>query len=324
MRVAFFGTPEFAVPSLEQVLAASEVVVVVTRPDRPRGRGLRVTPPPVAEVGTRYALEVLQPPSLRDPVFLRRLRELAPELLVAVAFGRLIASEVLEIPPLGGINLHPSLLPRYRGAAPIPRAIAAGETETGVTVLYLSQELDAGDIILQRRVPIDPTDTSWTLEGRLAREGAALLAEALPLVETGKAPRVPQDSALVTLAPKLSRAEALIRWSDPAARIVNLVRALDPWPVAYTVRNGEPLRIWRAKEIHEPGGREGAPRTPGAVLRTTAEGLVVASGRGLVLVQEVQPASGRRMVAADYVRGHPLPPGTVLASRPEEDRHESG
>jgi methionyl-tRNA formyltransferase len=324
VRVAFFGTPEFAVPSLEHVLAVSEVAVVVTRPDRPRGRGLRVTPPPVAEVATRYALEVLQPPSLRDPAFLRRLRELAPDLLVAVAFGRLIPPEVLQIPPLGGINLHPSLLPRYRGAAPIPRAIAAGETETGVTVLSLSQELDAGDIILQRRVPIDPTDTSRTLEGRLAREGAALLAEALPLVESGKAPRVTQDAALVTFAPKLSREEALIRWSDPAARIVNLVRALDPWPVAYTVRNDEPLRIWRAKEIHEPGGREGGARTPGAVLRTTAEGLVVASGQGFVLVQEVQPAAGRRMLAAEYVRGHPLPPGTVLggagrtpSSRPE-------
>jgi methionyl-tRNA formyltransferase len=324
VRVAFFGTPEFAVPSLEQVLAASEVVVVVTRQDRPRGRGLRVTPPPVAEIATRYALEVLQPPSLRDPAFLRRLREIAPELLVAVAFGRLIPPDVLEIPPRGGINLHPSLLPRYRGAAPIPRAIAAGETETGVTVLYLAPELDAGDIILQRLVPIDPTDTSRTLESRLAREGAALLAEALPLIETGQAPRVPQDPALVTFAPKLSREEALIHWSDPAGRIVNLVRALDPWPVAYTIRNGEPLKIWRAREIDDPGDSEGAPRTPGAVLRTTPEGLVIASGRGLVLVEEVQPASGRRMPAADYARGHPLRPGTVLHSRIEEDGHESG
>ncbi len=317
MRVVFLGTPEFAVPSLEQVLASSEVVAVVTRPDRPRGRGLRIAPPPVAEIATRYALDVLQPASLRDPAFHRRLRELSIDLAVAVAFGRLIPPEVLEIPPLGGINLHPSLLPRYRGAAPIPRAIASGETETGVTVLYISEELDAGDIILQRRVPIDPADTTGTLEARLAREGAALLAEVLRLLETGRAPRTPQDPAQATFASKLSREEALIRWSDPAVRIANLVRALDPWPVAYTLRDGEPLRIWRATALPEGSALPCVPHAPGTVLRavdTDGAALVVVTGQGSVAIHEVQPASGRRMCAAAYLRGHPLAPGTVLGA----------
>lgn len=320
MRVVFFGTPGFAVPPLEAALAASEVLAVVTRPPRPRGRGLRVEEPPLAGAAARYGLEVLQPGSLRSPAFLARLRALAPDLIVAAAFGRIIPPQVLEVPPLGGINLHPSLLPRYRGAAPIPRAIAAGDAETGVTVLYITDQLDAGDIILQRVVPIAPDDTSATLEARLAREGADLLAEAIRLLEAGEAPRHPQDPSRASFAPKLSREEGRIRWCDPAPRIANLVRALNPWPVAYTFRDGEMLRIWRATAGADPGGppSPGRPEPPcGTVLRADpAEGspLVVAAGEGVVLIHEVQPASGRRMSAAAYVRGHPLPPGTVLGA----------
>ncbi len=326
MRIVFFGTPEFAIPSLEAVLASGEVVAVATRPAKPRGRGLQVEEPPIAIAATQYALEVLQPPSMRDPGFLSRLRVLAPDLIVAVAFGRVIPPEVLAIPRLGGINLHPSLLPRYRGAAPIPRVIAAGDTETGVTVLYITEELDAGDVILQRTVPILPDDTAETLQVRLAGEGAALLAEAIRMLDAGQAPRHPQDASQVTLAPKLSREEGLIRWGDSAVRIANLVRAFIPWPVAYTLREGEPLRIWRATAVPD-GPRVGAGashagedrtrelRPPGTVLRAAgAEGdpIAVAAGEGIVLVHEVQPASGRRMSAAAYARGHPLAPGTVL------------
>jgi methionyl-tRNA formyltransferase len=238
IRLIFMGTPEFAVPSLEAVLAASDVAAVVTRPDAPQGRGRRVTPPPVAAVASQYGLEVLQPGSLRAPEHLARLRELKPDLVVVVAFGRIVPPEVLALAPMGGLNLHPSVLPRYRGASPIPRAIAAGDTETGVTILHLSQELDAGDIILQRAVPIRPDDTTATLEPRLARCGAALLVEALGLLEAGRAPRRPQDPA----------------------------------------------------------------------------GLVVATGAGRLLVLEVQPPSGRRMTAAEYLRGHPIVPGTVLGA----------
>lgn len=309
MKLAFLGTPEFAVPSLEAVLAVGDVVGVVTRPDKPQGRGLRVAPPPVAVVATQYALDVLQPAMLRDPEFLARLRGLEPDLIVVVAFGRILPPEVLAVAPMGGINLHPSLLPRYRGAAPIPRAIAAGDTETGVTVLHMSDDLDAGDIILQRRVPIHADDTTAILESRLAREGAALLVEALALLESGRAPRQPQDPSRVTFAPKLTQEEALIRWNDSADTIVNLVRALDPWPVAYTLRDGAALRIWRA--VSRPSGGAGPP---GMILEGERERLIVRAGSGAVEVLEVQPASGRRMSAADYLRGHPLCPGTVLGA----------
>ena len=315
MRVVFLGTPRFAVPALEAALASSDVQAVVTRPDRPKGRGLRVEPSAAAAAAARYGLEVLQPASLRDSAFLDRLRDLSPDILVAVAFGRLIPPDVIATAPYGGINLHPSLLPRYRGAAPIARAIAAGETETGVTILYLSAELDAGDIILQRAVPIDPEDTARTLEARLAREGAALLAEALRLLESGEASRRPQDPAQATLAPKLSRAEALIRWGEPATRIVNLIRAFDPWPVAHTLRGGEELRLWRATAREDAPAPPGAHPAPGTVIHVPQEEggpLVVAAGEGAVAVHEVQPASGRRMSAAAYLRGHPLAPGTVL------------
>jgi methionyl-tRNA formyltransferase len=313
MKLVFMGTPEFAVPSLDAVLAVGEVAAVVTRPDKPRGRGLRVAPPPVAAAATQYALDVLQPATLRDPELLRQLAALRPNLIVVVAFGRIVPPEVLAVAPMGGINLHPSLLPRYRGAAPIARAIAAGETETGVTILHLSEELDAGDIILQRAVPIAPEDTTATLEPRLAQEGAALLAEAMRLLETGQAPRHPQDPARVTFAPKLTVEEALIRWSDPAQKIANLVRALDPWPVAYTVRDGAALKIWRAAVV-ESGEVPPRQAAPGTVVAAGPDGFVIAAGDGAVKVLEVQPESGRRMRAADYLRGHPLALGTLLGT----------
>jgi methionyl-tRNA formyltransferase len=316
MKLVFVGTPEFAVPSLDAVLAVGEVAAVVTRPDKPRGRGLRLTAPPVATAATEYALDVLQPATLRDPELLRHLGALRPDLIVVVAFGRIIPPELLAVAPMGGINLHPSLLPRYRGAAPIARAIAAGDTETGVTVLHVSEDLDAGDIILQRAVPIAPEDTTATLEPRLAREGAALLAEALRLLEAGQAPRHPQDPARVTFAPKLTVEEAVIRWSDPAQKIVNLVRALDPWPVASTVRDGAQLKIWRAAAVDS---REALRQraAPGTAVSSGPDGFVVAAGAGAVKVLEVQPASGRRMSAADYLRGHPLAPGTLLGTAPD-------
>ncbi len=322
MKLVFMGTPEFAVPSLDAVLAVGEVVAVVTRPDKPRGRGLRIMPPPVAVVATQYALDVVQPATLRDPEFLGHLRNLRPDLIVVVAFGRIIPPEVLSVAPLGGVNLHPSLLPRYRGAAPIARAIAAADTETGVTVLHVSEDLDAGDIILQRVVPIAREDTTATLEPRLAQEGAALLAEALRLLETGQAARHAQDPSRVTFAPKLTVAEAAIRWSDPAQKIVNLVRALDPWPVAYTLHNGAALKVWRAvaadSEVDSDKRATPGRAAPGTVLAAGPDAFVVASGAGAVKILEVQPASGRRMTAAEYLRGHPLAPGTRLGAAGEQ------
>jgi methionyl-tRNA formyltransferase len=317
VKILFFGTPAFAVPSLDAVLAAGEVVGVVTRADKPRGRGLAVEPPPVARAANEYALEVLQPASLRDPAFLDRVRALAPDVGVLVAYGRLVPPEVLAIPPHGVVNVHPSLLPRYRGAAPVARAIAAGDTETGVTILYLSEELDAGDVILQTRVPIRSGETTGALTARLAEDGAVLLAEALRLIEAGRAPRVPQDPARATLAPKLTREEAEIDWRRPAGAIVNLVRACDPWPGAFTRARGEELKIWRARasdghDIGAGGSGTSAPGTVQAVPARDGDPLTIAAGGGTVLLDEVQPPGGRRMSAAAYVRGHHLRAGDVL------------
>jgi methionyl-tRNA formyltransferase len=328
VKIVFFGTPEFAVPSLDAVLAAGEVVAVVTRADRPRGRGLHVEPPAVARAANEYALEVLQPQTLRDPEFLARLRELGPDIGVLVAYGRLVPPEVLAVPPHGIINVHPSLLPRYRGAAPVARAIAAGDTETGVTILYLSEELDAGDIVLQRRVPIAPHDTTRTLTARLAEEGARLLTEALTLIEAGPAPRRPQDPSQATWAPRLTRDEAAIDWHRPASAVANLVRACDPWPGAFTYvpdRGGafQELKIWRAEASSHGEGLQSAGdparRPPGTVLRVPSEErapLAVAAGEGIVLVQEVQPAARRRMSAGAYARGHALRTGALLGRAP--------
>lgn len=315
MKIVFFGTPEFAVPSLDAALAVGEVVAVVTRPDKPRGRGLQVEPPPVARAADEYALEVLQPGSLRDPSFLARLGELAPDVGVLVAFGRLVPPEVLALPPRGIVNVHPSLLPRYRGAAPIARAIAAGETETGVTILYLSEELDAGDIILQRAVPIAPEATTRTLTPHLAAGGAGLLAEALRLIEAGRAPRRAQDASLATWAPRLRREDGEIDWRRPAAGIVNLVRACDPWPGAFTHVQADEVKVWRATASTASPGRAGAPGTVLDVPNDDRSPLVVAAGDGAVLVHEVQPAAGRRMTAAAYARGHRLDAGTALGRR---------
>jgi methionyl-tRNA formyltransferase len=319
MKIVFFGTPGFAVPSLDAVLAAGEVVAVVTRADRPRGRGLHVEPPAVARAANEYALEVLQPETLRDPSFAPRLRELAPDIGVLVAYGRLVPPEVLAVPPRGIVNVHPSLLPRYRGAAPVARAIAAGDTETGVTILYLSEELDAGDIILQRRVPVAPDDTTRTLTARLAEDGAALLTEALGLIEAGRAPRRPQDPSQATWAPRLTREDAAIDWRRPASAIVNLVRACDPWPVAFTSlrdRAGAPqeLRIWRAGASPGEGNLRAAPGTVPSLPADDRAPLVVAAGEGTVLILEVQPAAGRRMSAGAYSRGHALETGAVLGA----------
>ncbi len=323
MKAVFFGTPAFAVPSLDAVLAVCELGAVVTQPDRPRGRGRRVEASPVAVAAHQYALDVWKPASLRDPGFLADLRREQPDVLVVVAYGRLIPPGAIDAARLGGINLHPSLLPRYRGAAPIPRAVAAGERETGVTVLYLASEMDAGDIILQRAVAVWDDDTAATLEARLAREGAALLAHALRLLDAGTAPRRPQDHGQASFAPKLSRDEALIAWDAPAAGIVNLIRAFDPWPVAYTLRDGEPLMVWRASAMPDARcgiAQPGRPRpTPGTVVAAGSADppFVVVAGEGCVALHEVQPASGRRMPADAYLRGHPLAAGTALgAGRP--------
>ena len=310
LKAIFLGTPEFAIPSLRAVLDVVEVLAVVTQPDRPRGRGRQVAPPPVAAVARALGLRVLQPTRLNDPAVLDTLRTLRPDIIMTVAYGKIIPPAILTLPPLGCINVHPSLLPKYRGASPIQSAIADGQRETGVTIMYQSEALDAGDIILQRRVPIEPYDTAQTLEARLADEGARALVEALRLIAGSTAPRIPQDASAATYVKKLTKENGRLDWTRPARALANVIRAMDPWPSAYTTHRGRLLKIWKGTAIENgPPG----PARPGAVVEVRrGEGFVVATGEGALLVTEVQPEGRRRMTADDYVRGARLEVGERL------------
>ncbi|HEX9533231.1 MAG TPA: methionyl-tRNA formyltransferase [bacterium] len=308
LRAIFLGTPEFAIPSLRALRDKVELLAVVTQPDRPQGRGRKVAPPPVAQVARELGVPVLQPVKLRDPAVVEALRALRPDVIVTVAYGKIIPPQILTLPPLGCINVHPSLLPKYRGASPIQAALANGERETGVTIMYQSEALDAGDIILQRRVPIAPDDTAQTLEARLAEEGAHALVEALVLIADGKVPRRPQDESQTTYAGKLTKESGRIDWTQSATALVNFIRAMDPWPSAYTWHRGKLLKICKGQAL------EGASASqPGVVTEARrGEGFVVATGQGSLLVTEVQPEGRRRMTADEYVRGTHLQVGERL------------
>lgn len=308
LRTIFLGTPSFALPSLVALLNEVDLLAVVTQPDRPKGRGRVVEAPPVAQFARARGLPLLQPGKLKAPEVLQALRAHQPDLIVTVAYGKLIPNELLALPPLGAINLHPSLLPKYRGASPIQHAIANGDPETGVTIMYQTDELDAGDIILQRRVKIDPTDTAKTIEDRLARVGADLLLEAVRLLAKGEAPRRPQDPAEATYVKKLTKASGRIDWARPAQQLVNFIRAMDPWPSAYTWHRGQLLKIWRGRMTPTTG-------EPGTITEIRrGEGFVVATAEDGVLVDEVQPEGRRRMSAEEYVRGSRLQIGERFAS----------
>lgn len=306
LRAVFLGTPEFAVPSLRALLSVADVLAVVTQPDKPKGRGRQPVAPPIAVFARERGLRVLQPAKLRSEEILHVLRDLAPDVIVTVAYGKIIPKEILDLPPLGAINLHPSWLPKFRGASPIQAAIREGLRETGVTIMYQSMELDAGDIILQRKVEIAPDDTAQTLEGKLSQAGAEALVEALRLIAEGRAPRTQQDPAQATYVGKLSKEDGRIDWTRPAAQLVNFVRAMDPWPSAYTQHRGQLLKIWKADVAAASG-------TPGKILEIRRDGgFVVGTGNGGVLVGEVQPEGRRRMSADEYVRGSRLTVGEVL------------
>ncbi len=304
MRVLFFGTPRFAVPSLEAVVGRHDVVAVVTQPDRPAGRGRRPTPPPVALRARELGLRVLQPERLRD--VREELERLQPDVGVVVAYGKLLPSWLISLPRHGCINLHPSRLPRHRGASPIQAALLSGDPVTGVTVVRVTEDLDAGEILAQREVPIQTDDTAGTLAERLSREGAQLLVEVLDALEAGEVNGRPQDPREATYCGRLTKDHGWIRWDQPAHAVERHVRAMDPWPVAYTTHRGTPLRVWRVRLL------EGEDGPAGQVLRVTRDGFVVATRSGAVEVLEVQPASGRRMPAADYVRGHHVRVGERL------------
>ncbi|MBU5434788.1 methionyl-tRNA formyltransferase [Pseudoflavonifractor sp. MSJ-37] len=304
MRIVFMGTPAFAVPSLEKLIdAGHQVVGVFAQPDKPKGRGMKLQAPPVKEHAVAHGIPVFQPTKLRDGSALEQIRSLDPELIVVAAYGRILPDEILHYPKFGCINVHSSLLPRYRGAAPINWAILNGDAETGVTIMYMATELDAGDIIAQVHTPIGPDEDADALYQRLAEMGGELLIPTVAEIAAGTAGRTPQDPAQVTFAPMLSRELSPVDWSRPAQAIHDQVRGLLPWPAAVTEAiTGEPMKLFVTTL---PG--ETASAAPGTILAAGKSGIDIVCGDGKVLrILELQAAGKKRMKAADYLRGHPL------------------
>lgn len=307
MRVLFYGTPRFALPTLEALLASHEVVGVVTQPDRPAGRGRRVAPPPVKEHAIAAGIPVLQPERLRDPRWLDPLRGLRAEAAVVVAFGQILPRAVLDIPARGSINVHASLLPKYRGAAPIAWALIRGEAETGVTTFRMDEGMDTGPILLSERTAIRPGETAGELAERLSLMGARVLIETLARLST--LTPIPQRDAEATLAPRLRKADGQLDWREPAPAVVSRIHGCNPWPGAATETPAGRLVIWRARAV-SPGSDRVAPGT----LVEAAGGLVVVAGADAVEPVEVQPESRRVVSWREYLRGARLRAGQRLTT----------
>jgi len=305
VRIVFAGTPEFAVPPLERLLQGPwQVVAVYTQPDRPAGRGRQLRPSPVKARALEAGLPVRQPLTLRDPAEQAALAELRPDLMVVVAYGLILPQAVLDIPRLGCVNIHASLLPRWRGAAPIQRAVLSGDSETGVTLMQMEAGLDTGPMLASASCPIGPRDTAGDLHDRLARMGADLLGELLPRLEAGAVRAVPQDSAGVVYAEKLRKEEARLDWRRPAIELDRQVRAFNPWPIAEAGMGGQVFRIWDAVAL-----ADGSAATPGTVLAAGRAGIDVATGDGVLRLLRLQAPGGKPLQAADFLNGRPLSPG---------------
>lgn len=302
MRILFMGTPDFAVPSLKALVATGyEVVGVFCQPDKPRNR-MKVTACPVKEYAVSQNIPVYQPVKLRDGEAMGIVKDLAPELIVVAAYGRILPDEMLAYPAMGCINVHSSLLPKFRGAAPINWAILTGEAETGVTIMHMAHDLDAGDIILQRTTPIDPDETADVLYGRLAELGGELVVEAVEALADGTAARTPQDNAQATLAPMLTRELSPIDFSRPARAIHDQVRGLYPWPSATMELDGVRCKVLRTAVTGETTGK-----TPGTIVQADKKGLKIACGDGKVLeLVTIQPDGKKAMAATAFLMGHPI------------------
>jgi methionyl-tRNA formyltransferase len=311
LRVVFMGTPDLAATVLAALLDGPDHVVgVFSRPDATRGRGLALEAPPVKQLAGRHGIPVFQPRFWKDGSALEMLRGLQPDLVVVAAYGRLLPQAALDVPAFGCINVHASLLPRWRGADPITRAILAGDAESGVTIMQMVLEMDAGDMLLKRAIPISPDDTGESLEHKLATLGAATLGEALVAWRAGRLAATAQDPAAVTLAPMIRKADGVIDWHRSSAEIERAVRGYVPWPVAATTRAGAPVRVWRAALA----GDAPPDVAPGTVLAVDARGIVVATGHGALALAELQAAGKKRMPARDWAHGARVVAGEVLGA----------
>lgn len=305
-RVVFMGTPEFALPVLEALARDFELAGVVTQRDKPAGRGRQMTPSPAKVWAQERGLAVLTPKTLRDPAAQAQVAELSPEVIVVAAFGLLLPKAVLDLPTRGCVNVHASLLPAYRGAAPIAAAILNGDPVTGVTLMQMEEGLDSGPILAQERIPVLPDDTTATLSARLARLGADMISTILPRWLAGQVTPQPQDDSLATLAPKIEKEQGQIDWSRPAAEIDRRIRAFTPWPGAFTRWQAKILRLLAARPLPQA-----VSSAPGTVIKT-AEGIGVATGEGLLHLIQIQLEGKRAMSAPDFARGQPAWIGSML------------
>jgi methionyl-tRNA formyltransferase len=310
-RILFMGTPAFALPTLELLHSHNYPVIgVVTQPDRPAGRGQKEVASPVKLLAQKLDLPVFQPQKVKDQSFLDIFYQLNPEMVVVAAFGQILPKAIIDFPKFGCLNIHPSLLPKYRGAAPLNWSIIRGESKTGVTIMLMDEGMDSGDILLQQETPLGATETFGQLHDRLAKQGAELLITAMQQVFAGTALRKPQDSAVVTFAPRLTKETGRINWQQSCADIVNLIRGLCPTPAAYTFLEGQALKIFAAEP--KPELRK---ETTGTIGTDTSCGLSVAADDGYVMIKEVQLAGKKRLTINEFLRGYRLQPETILRPR---------
>lgn len=317
MRAVFMGTPEFAVPSLKVLIeGVDEIAAVITQPDRPKGRHGIITQPPVKVLALQHNIPVYQPSKVKDKEFVSMLRSLKPEIIVVVAYGQILSKEILEIPPKWCINIHASLLPKYRGSAPINWALIKGEKTTGVTSMIVTQALDSGPILLQKEVSVDEDDDARTLHDKLSQAGGILLYETMRRIESGTLTPTPQNESVATYFPMLEKSDGLIDWSMKATDIRNRVRGLAVWPGAYTYLNGALLKLYRAEVVteHRSPVAGGAAPSPGTLVNADDYGILVVTGKDSLLIKELQAEGKRRMTAAEFVHGHKIEKGVVLGS----------
>ena len=322
MRIVFMGTPDFAVPSLSNLIENKEnIVAVVTQPDRPKGRGGKIDSPPLKKVGIEYGLKVEQVGDVNEPNFAALLKGLKPDIVIVVSFGQILSPQILRIPVEGCLNVHASLLPKYRGAAPINWVLLKGEKRTGITTFYMDEKMDTGDIILQKEIEIVPQDNVSTLGERLAELGAEVLLKTLKLIKKGEVSRKAQNEEEATYAPRLRKTDALIDWKKSAPQIHNLARGTNPWPGAFTYikmeADNSEFSLQRLKILETEVVEHRAPstehRTPGEIIDILKdEGFLVVTGEGYLLIREVQPENKRRMSSEDYLHGHKVEVGTSL------------
>ncbi|WIF94583.1 methionyl-tRNA formyltransferase [Caminicella sporogenes] len=308
MKILFMGTPDFALPCLEAIYkSGNEIVSVITQPDRPKGRGKKVMPPPVKIKAEKLGLNIMQPLNIKDRAFIDNLKKMDIDCIVVVAYGQILPKEILDMPAKGCINVHASLLPKYRGAAPINWVIINGEKKTGITTMYMNEGLDTGDMILKEEVEIDENMTAGELHDKLASLGAKVLIKTLNLIEKDKAPRIPQNDSESSYASMLDKKIGLIDWEKTAYQIHNLIRGLNPWPVAYTRYKGIKFKVWKSRVINQNSNE-----VCGKILKVDKEGIYVSTKEDLLLIEEIQFPNSRKMTVDEYIRGNKIETNVIL------------